>query len=256
MKDILIFALREAGKIQLHNFAKVHQVQQKESLSSIVTEVDILCDKIIVDAIRQKFPLHNIISEESGFASNGSIYTWVIDPLDGTSNFAAGMPWFGVLIALFENNIPKMAGAYLPIEDKLFFAEKGSGAFVNNKKLKIAEAELKNSLFAFSIDYTDDQAFLERGLTLYRFLIRNSRNIRSTNSLVDYLMVAENKLGGAINMFSKIWDIAAPWLIIKEAGGNMKPLDGEALEFEIDEKSLSRNYPVIAGSNSILKSFQ
>jgi myo-inositol-1(or 4)-monophosphatase len=253
MKEILINALKEAGRIQRENFNKAHQIEQKETISSIVTEVDILCDKIINQLITQAYPLHNILSEESGLSFKHSKYTWVIDPLDGTSNFAAGVPWFGVLIALFENNRPLMAGAYLPVDDKLYFAESGKGAYLNDKRIKLEISKLKNVLVAFSTDYTDDNVFLEKGLEIYRFLIRNARNTRSTNSLVDFMMVAEGKFGGAVNLFTRIWDIAAPWLIIKEAGGLMKYLNGKDLDFELNENAIGKNYPVMTGSLSILK---
>ncbi len=252
MKNVLIKALHEAGRIQRENFNKAHHIEEKESISSIVTEVDFLCDKIITDIIRQEFPLHNFLTEESGLTNNHSRYTWVIDPLDGTSNFAAGVPWFGVLIALFENDLPVLAGAYLPITDQLYIAEAGKGAFLNNRKLVIEDINLKNALFAFSIDYSDDNAFLEKGLDLYRHIIKNARNIRSTNSLVDFMMVAEGKFGGAVNLFTKIWDIAAPWLIIREAGGELKQLFETELSFDLSERGLVKNYPVIAGSFSIL----
>lgn len=256
MKSILIDALYEAGKIQKENFKKAVTIELKESISSIVTEVDMICDKIIVETIRREFPSHNILTEESGLTFNQSKYTWVIDPLDGTSNFAAGIPWFGILIALFENNQPIMAGAYLPIEDSLYFAESGKGAFVNGKRLVIDNAKLKNSLFGFAIDYTDDVDFLEYGMKLYRFLIRNTRNIRCTNSLVDLIMVADGRIGGTINMHTKIWDIAAPWLIIKEAGGILKHLINGELEFDLNESGICKNYPIMAGSVSILGEFE
>jgi myo-inositol-1(or 4)-monophosphatase len=256
MKEKLISILEEAGKLQKQHFNKVHRCEQKESISSIITETDLLCDRFILDSISSDFPLNNILSEESGLIYKQSKYTWIVDPLDGTSNFAAGIPWFGVLIAILEDNLPVMAGAYIPMEEKLFFAEYGKGAFLNTKKLKIEDTLLKNVLFAFSTDYSDDKESLEKGLKLFSFLIRNTRNIRSTNSLVDFMLVAEGKLGGVVNMFTKIWDIAAPWLIIKEAGGALKHLDFSDITFEINKNQTSRNYPVISGSLSILNEFE
>jgi myo-inositol-1(or 4)-monophosphatase len=248
MKELLISALKEAGRIQMENFNRKFHFEQKESISSIVTEVDLLCDKTITDLIFRKFPDHNILTEEGGLKSHHSKYTWVIDPLDGTSNFAAGIPWFGVLIALFENDLPVLAGAYLPVDDMLYIAESGKGAFVNNEKLVMTHSVLKNSLAGFAIDYSDDIVFIEYGMDIYRFLIKNSRNIRCTNSLVDLLMVAEGKLGVAVNMFTRVWDIAAPWLIIKEAGGSLGHLTNTELMFDLSENGLSANYPIIAGS--------
>jgi myo-inositol-1(or 4)-monophosphatase len=185
--------------------------------------------------------------------NNRSEYTWVIDPLDGTSNFAAGIPWFGVLIALFRNNRPVLAGAYLPIDDLLYVAESGKGAFLNGKKLEITDRELQNSLAGFAIDFSEDEAFVELGMKWYRFLIKNARNIRCTNSLVDLMMVAEGRWGIAINLFTKIWDIAAPWLIIREAGGYLKHLTDKELVFDLTSEGLTKNYPIVTGNKKILE---
>src|SRR5512139_590570 len=119
MKDILISALRTGGKILIDYFDKPVAAFRKESQSSVVTEADFKSDSSIVSFISGKFPRHNIISEEGGYRDKQSDYTWVIDPLDGTSNFAANIPWFGVLITLFEKNLPVMGGAYLPYYDIL-----------------------------------------------------------------------------------------------------------------------------------------
>jgi myo-inositol-1(or 4)-monophosphatase len=256
MKELLIFALKEAGIIQKQYFEKVHQIQQKESISSIVTEVDLLCDKAIVENIWSNYPDHNILSEEGGFKSKNSEYTWIIDPLDGTSNFAAGIPWFGVLIALVKNNIPVLAGAYLPFDEKLYLAESGKGTLLNDRKLRMGSDQLKNVLFGFSTDFSEDINMLEQGLKYYRFLIQNTRNIRSTNSLVDMMLVAEGKLGGVLNMYTKIWDIAAPWLIIKEAGGEFILTDGKSPDFTTEDDVMLRNYSIITGSVSLLEEFR
>ena len=252
MKEILIRILKDVGRIQCESFRKNHSIEQKESISSIVTEVDLLCDKFISEEIRREFLSHNILTEESGLAFKGSEFTWVIDPLDGTSNFASGISWFGILIALFENSTPILAGAYLPIDDLLYFAESGRGAYLNGERLKIENVSLKNSLFGFAVDYSDDTEFLDYGINLYKVLIKKSRNIRCTNSLVDLMMVADGRMGGTINLFTKIWDIAAPWLIIKESGGNMKDIYDKEIEFDLREKSILKNYPVITGSDSII----
>jgi len=254
-KELLISVLIAVGKIQKSCFQKTHAIELKESISSIVTEVDLICDKIAADSISSQFPLHNILSEESGLNYKNSRYTWVIDPLDGTSNFAAGIPWFGVMIALFDNNLPLLAGAYLTMEDLLFFAESGNGAFMNNKRLQIENAELKNSLCSISIDYTEDTAFLEQGLAFFKFIVKNARGLRSTNSLFDFIMVADGRFGCAVNLNTKIWDIAAFWLIIKEAGGVLKHLSGDEIVFDLSEKSAFINYPVILGSLSAVDEF-
>lgn len=253
IKEILEKAIHSAGQIQKDSFNSTVNYKIKESISSIVTDVDLQCDRAIIEIISKAFPNHNILTEENGFVDKHSDITWVVDPLDGTSNFAAGIPWFGVLIAVLRKNVPIMGGAYLPIEDLLYFAEEGNGAFVNGKKLVIPESNLKNSLVAFGIDYTDDKEFLEFGLNCIHWLIKNTRNIRSTNSLKDWTLLAEGKFGATVNLFTKIWDIAAPWIIIKEAGGTFKHLTENELIFDLSENGFNKNYPVMAGKAKTLE---
>lgn len=253
MQELLIECLKRAGKIQLSRFHNIDKVSRKESISSIVTEVDFECDKEISGIIQKGFPDHNILSEETGLKNNNSEYTWIIDPLDGTSNYAAGLPWFGVLIALLKGNVPFMTGAYIPFSDKLYLAESGKGASLNGKILKIENRNIEDSLFAFSMDYTKDDNLLNRGVEIYKYLVKNTRNVRTTNSLIDLLNVAENSFGGVINMYNGIWDIAAPYLIIKEAGGIVKDIFGFELEFKADESNIYKNYPVITGSPLIVE---
>lgn len=257
MKDLLISALRVSGEILLKYFNNPLEIKQKESQSSIVTEADIASEKKIIEMIFEKYPGHNIISEECGFINHKSDYTWIIDPLDGTSNFASGIPWFGVLITLFKHNKPVMAGAYLPVEDMLYFAESEKGVIRNGIPLKpIENKELKDSLFAFCVDYTDDTEFLNSGLEIYKFIVKGSRNIRSTNCLIDFLFVAEGKFGGLLNLFTKVWDISGLGLIISEAGGKMKNINGKNVKFSINEKLSGENFPVIAGTVKIIESMQ
>lgn len=255
MNDILITALMTSGKILLKYFNKPLEIKQKESQSSIVTEADLESEKIIIDLIRNAYPDHNIISEEAGFISNNSEFTWVIDPLDGTSNFASGIPWFGVLITLFKQDSPIMAGAYLPVQNTLYFAEAGKGAYRDGKLLPLLEKrKITDSLFAFCIDYTEDTAFLDRGLKVFKYLIKNTRNIRSTNSLIDFIYVAEGKFGGVLNLYTKVWDISGLGLIISESGGIMKNTNGKDLQFSIGESLIRENFPVVAGTRQIVES--
>ena len=257
MKNTLITALTNSGNTLLEFFNKPIEVKSKESQSNIVTEADFASDSIITNILKKGFPTHNFISEESGYTNNNSEYTWVIDPLDGTSNFASGIPWFGVLISLFQNNVPIMGGAYLPFSDILYFAERGKGSFRNGKPFTMIEnKELGNSLIAFSVDYTEDDVFLNKGIEIYKYIIKGSRNIRSTNSLVDFIYVAEGKFGGCINLYTKIWDISALGLIISESGGIMIDIYGNNIQYSVDEHAIGKNFPVVAGSKEIVESLR
>ena len=249
----MISALRAGGEVQLGYFDRQFEVTQKESQSSVVTEADIESERVIIDIIRAGFPGHNIVSEECGLVNNGSEFTWVVDPLDGTSNFASGIPWFGVLIAVLKGEVPVMGGAFLPVGDVLYIAEKGRGAYRNDELMPVlTKRVLKDSLVGFGIDFSDDDAYLDRGVGLYQSVVKGSRNIRSTNSLLDFLYVAEGKFGAAINMHTMIWDIAALQIIISEVGGTMKGIDGEVIRYSVDEGVTNRSYAVITGGDQII----
>jgi myo-inositol-1(or 4)-monophosphatase len=255
LKDTLITALKTSGKILLEFFDTPLDVTQKESQSSIVTIADFKSDSVITEIIREKFPAHNLISEESGFRDNNSEYTWIIDPLDGTSNFASGIPWFGVLITLFQKDIPVMGGAYLPVQDLLYFAEKGKGVFKNDMLLPaIKKTQMSDSLIAFCVDYSEDRALLDQEIEIYKQIVLNSRNTRTTNSLIDFIYVAEGKFGGVLNFNTKVWDIAGLGLIISEAGGWMKYPDGSDITFTINAELINVNFPVMAGSAQFIDS--
>ncbi|HBH82365.1 MAG: hypothetical protein A2X05_14625 [Bacteroidetes bacterium GWE2_41_25] len=253
MKETLIIALKTAGAELMKHFGTPQETTQKESQSSVVTKADLRSDALIVKLITDKFPQHNIISEEGGFINKHSKYTWIIDPLDGTSNFASAIPWFGVLIALFEDSSPLMGGAYLPVTDILYFAEKGKGAVKNGIPFSIDKNKrLKDSLVAFAVDFTDDEAELNKSLMIYKNLIISARNTRATNCLIDFLNVAEGKFGACINLFTRVWDISALGLIISEAGGVMKDANDRDVMYTFDEGITERNFPVMAGSESII----
>ncbi len=260
MKAVLIKSLKRAGEIQLKKFQNIDKISIKETISSIVTEVDFESERAIIEIIQKEFPKHNILSEETGLKNNNSRYTWIIDPLDGTSNYAAGLPWFGVLIAVFQDKVPFIAGAYIPITDKLYLAESGKGAFMNGQILKINPKKIEDSLVGFSTDHSIDENYLRRGLEIYKYVIQNARNVRSTNCLIDLLNVTENNYGCSVNMFNGIWDIAAPYLIIKEAGGIMKDISGKEIEFKLDENNIKKNYSMVTGSellvNKLVKEIQ
>jgi myo-inositol-1(or 4)-monophosphatase len=252
MKDTLTTAIYDAGKILMEHFGKISEYEVKESQSSIVTKADFASEKKIKEIISQKFPSHNLLGEETGFQHKDSEYTWVIDPLDGTSNFAAGLPWFGVIICILKNFEPVLAGCFLPYYDHFYFAEKGKGATLNGNPISISkESKLKNVLFAYALDYSDDFSKTDREAKLIGLLVKNVRNLRATNCLVDFCTTADGRIGGCINQTTKIWDIAGPELIIEEAGGVVSDIFGKKIDYTVDGKNYSHNFTIV-GANKIL----
>lgn len=257
LKNTLIEALRAAGGLLLEYFDKPIESERKESRSSIVTTADLNSEAIIIKTIEEKFPTHNIISEECGFHDRQSEYTWIIDPLDGTSNFVSGIPWFGVLIALFRGNTPLMGGAYLPVQELIYFAENGQGAYRNNKSLPLVTCrEIEDSLVAFCVDYTEEKALLDMEMEIYKYVTCKARNIRSSNSLLDFIYVAENRFGAVMNFNTKVWDIAALGLIINETGGIIQYINGADIQFSINKELVNKNFAVMAGCRQIVASLQ
>jgi len=253
-KLIIVQALHLGGDVLLRYFGKVSNIKVKESLSSVVSEADVESEKVILDLIWQEYPHHNIISEECGYIFKNSQYTWIVDPLDGTSNFIAGLPWFGILIALLEDHVPIAAGAYLPVNQQLYYAEKGGKARLNGEIIQVINSTyLKDVLVAYSLDFHPDVSQTVAQTNMIAKLVQNTRNIRSTNCLLDLLYTADGRLGAVINQYEKIWDITAPWLIIKEAGGMITDLYGTEINFRVNKKDYNKDFPILAANPEIHK---
>lgn len=252
MRDIIIQALKSSGKILMENFAKVNKFSVKENQSNIITKTDLMSERNIISLIESRFPDHSIIAEETGLREKKSKYLWIIDPIDGTSNFVSRIPWFGILICVLNNFEPVMAGIYLPFYDLLYFSEKGKGAYRNGQRIFVTkEADLKNILFSYSLDFSKDKSKTEFEGEIIKELVKNVRNLRSTNSVVDFCYTADGRLGGFINQTTKIWDISAPALIVQETGGVITDINGKPINFKVNKSNYSRNFTII-GSNRII----
>jgi myo-inositol-1(or 4)-monophosphatase len=251
-KKTMFKALKAAGKLLLDHFGSTPKISVKESDGSIVTDVDILAEKMILEILEGHPEHYNIISEECGFIQSGSEFTWVIDPIDGTSNFAAGIPWFGVIIALMRGKIPVQAGMFLPVEGLLYYAERDKGAWRNDNPIRVSSAErLMDTLLAYSFDHSRNPGKTAAEMKLLGRIAGSVRNIRATNSLVDFCYVADGRFGAVINQTTKIWDIASPSLIITEAGGSVCDIRKKALDFDVSAGSISKIYTIVASGGSV-----
>ena len=141
---------------------------------------------------------------------------------------------------------------YLPLANDLYMAEQGRGAFKNGEPIRISTSEhLEEHLVAYSFDFSDIPGKTESEMEILKKLSRSVRNIRSTNSLVDFCYVADGRLGAALNQSTKIWDIAAPWLLITEGGGKVSDIDGGEIVFQVSEDAVSLNYTIAASGLSL-----
>ena len=228
----LIELVQGAGEILLKYFGKIVKVRQKEHPSSVVCDADLAAEKYLVRHIAARFPHDNIVAEESGYRPGTSDATWVIDPLDGTSNFVAGIPWFGVQIGVLRKTSPVAAAIYVPTERALYFAAAGQGVTKNGKTLAVTpERKLKNVLCAFGFDPTADRRRNRENTELLRRVSAGVRNIRATNSLIDFCYTLEGRFGGCINLNTRIWDIVPISVMLPEAGGKFTDLKGDELRF-------------------------
>ncbi len=252
MKPVLYQALQSGGDELLYWFGKEQNVSLKQNQSNVVGRADLKSEEKIIAKIKKACPRHRILTEEAGLLEKESEFTWVIDPLDGSSNFVSRLPWFGVSIAVLKQNEPVMAGISLPAYNTVYFAAKGKGAFANGRPIKISqEQSLKNVLIAYSLDYSEDKKKTEAEARLMVEVVRNCRNLRATNSIVDFVYTADGRLGGCINKTNKIWDVAAADLIIREAGGVVTDLAGQPIDFKFDRTNYTRNYSIVAGNKQL-----
>jgi myo-inositol-1(or 4)-monophosphatase len=247
-KECLLQCVKAGGEIVRGYFGKVIHPRQKEAASSIVCDADLASEKRVIEIIHAQFPGDNIIAEESGRVWRDSEYTWVIDPLDGTSNFVAGIPWFGVQVAVLRGADPVLGAMYLPIEDTLYFAEAGKGARRNGKPVRVtAETDLQKVLCAFGFDSPPQRRVRPSVELLFR-VAAAVRNTRTTNSLVDFCYTIDGRFGGCMNLKTMIWDIAPVALILPEAGGRFTHLDGSPIAFTLDEDAVNRQYAILGAS--------
>jgi myo-inositol-1(or 4)-monophosphatase len=251
LERVLISTVRGAGDILLEHFGQVTHPRQKDGPSSVVCDADLAAERYVLRAIRQWFPKHNTVAEESGVSWRSSEYTWVIDPLDGTSNFVAGIPWFGVQIAVLHREVPVAAAMYLPTENTLYRAVAGGGAYCNERRVSITKSKsLQKVLCAFGFDPDPVRRQRPRIELLFR-VSQLVRNTRATNSLVDFCYTIDGRLGACINLKTKIWDIAPVSLILPEAGGRFTYPDGREIIFEFDAKTMRREYAILAGARAL-----
>jgi myo-inositol-1(or 4)-monophosphatase len=217
----------------------------------VVCDADLASERDILRRIRTRFPRDNIVSEESGCTWGSTEFTWVVDPLDGTSNFVAGLPWFGVQIGALFRAKPIIAAMYLPVGDVLYFAQAGQGVTRNGKSVAVTtETNLQNALCAFGFDPTPGR----RNRQAMELLLRVSgvvRNTRATNSLVDFCYTVDGRLGGCINLKTKIWNIVPVTLILPEAGGKFTDVAGKEIVFRLDGNVMDRDYAVLGASRPL-----
>jgi myo-inositol-1(or 4)-monophosphatase len=248
--------LRATAKIALDYFGKVSATVKPGDNNQVLTEADIAIGKHLVAAVQETYPDHNIIDEEAGVIHKGSRYTWVIDPIEATSNFAAGMPEYGIMVGLLEDATPIAGGVIVPAHGRLYLAKKGEGATCNGQPIHVSsETDLSKMLISFGIDsHREDPDITVRECRMLADVVLAARNMRNSGcEAVDPMYVAEGKLGGRINMSSKIWDNVGPQIIAEEAGAVWTDAYGKPHDYTDPTSLVDQNFTFCVASAELHK---
>jgi len=227
MLNIAVKAARRAGNLIHRSTDKIdHLTVTKKSHADFVSEVDRAAENVIIETLLNAYPDHAILAEESG-SQGESEYLWIIDPLDGTTNFLHGFPQYAVSIALQHNGIITQAAVYDPTKNDLFTATRGRGTFLNDKRLRVTKrVQLADSLIGTGFPYTRFE-HIDAYMAILKELMQKTSGLRRPGSAaLDLAWMAAGRYDGFFETGLKPWDIAAGCLLITEAGGMVSDLCG------------------------------
>ena len=235
---------RQAGELLRLGYGQEHQVHYKD-LIDLVTEVDHQSEALLLGEIQRLFPGHQIVSEEIGLVPGRAADHWYVDPLDGTVNYAHGIPFFSVSIAYARDGIATLGVVYDPMRDELFSAERGQGAWCNGRKLQVSSVtEFQRSLLVTGFPY-DTWSTQQNNLEFYgRFAMMTQGVRRLGSAALDLCYVAAGRFEGYWELSLKPWDLAAGGLIALEAGAIVTNLGGGG-EYLIPPCSLLAAPPIL-----------
>jgi len=221
-----IEAVVRAGDLQIAKFGTHVRVEKKGAID-LVTEVDLEVERMFRALIAERFPDHDVLAEEIDVPSRGARHRWVFDPLDGTTNFAHGVPIFCASLGLEIDGTPEVAAVYDPNRKELFTAEAGVGAWLNGERLKVsANATVLESMLVTGFPYNVHEN-AEQFVTVFSRVLQQARAIRRLGSAaIDICWVAAGRMDGFWEASLKPWDTCAAALILEEAGGRVTAMDG------------------------------
>jgi myo-inositol-1(or 4)-monophosphatase len=232
MLGIAVKAARRAGAIINRAARDVEMLAvTRKRHNDFVTEVDKAAEQAIIEALRRAYPDHSILAEESGASAGAggeSEFTWIIDPLDGTTNFIHGFPQYAVSIALRHKNVLTHAVIYDPTRNELFTATRGRGAYLNERRIRVSKrTQMAEALIGTGFPFRDFQS-LDEYLAMFRELTSRTAGLRRAGAAaLDIAYVAAGRLDGFWEMGLSPWDMAAGALLVTEAGGLVGDFKGE-----------------------------
>ena len=228
--NIMIKAAEKASRALIRDFGEIEKLQVSiKGPTDFVSNADLKAEKIIIEELKKARPYYSIISEEDGSEINkDKNNTWIIDPIDGTTNFLHGVPHFAISIALRSGDEIVSGLIYDPIKDEMFYAEKDSGAFFNNKRIRVSKKrEINNCLFATGGKYKNEVDLIIR---------------KSGSAALDIAYVAAGRYDGYFQNGLNLWDIAAGIIMVKEAGGMINEIDlSQNKDIQIKASSMAIN---------------
>ncbi len=225
---IAIRAAQNAGKLILRGMNKLESLDVKtKGRNDFVSEIDYQAENIIIQTIREAYPDHGFLAEESGKQGN-SEFQWIIDPLDGTTNYLHGFPAFSVSIAMKHKDTLQSAVVYNPLNGEMFVASKGDGAYLNQQRIRVSgQNKLELSLIGTGFPFRNYDN-LDAYMQMFKAILPKVSGIRRPGSAaLDLAYVAAGRLDGFWEMDLSTWDIAAGVLLISEAGGVVSDFNGE-----------------------------
>ncbi|MFH0840553.1 MAG: inositol monophosphatase family protein [bacterium] len=229
-QDIITMAIKKLGATLVDNYNNFDRKEiEMKSPHEIVTKYDRLSEKIILEAIHNNFPDHAVLSEEQGRDKTESEWLWLVDPIDGTTNFSMHNPLWSVSICLLHNDEPVLGVIYAPALDELFIAKKGQGAFLNNKPLKVSEVDSGKVINTFC--HGSSTEAIKRAVNYYSIQKLNRFDCRQLGSAaIEMAYVAAGRIESITIPDVKIWDVAAGSLLVREAGGKVTDFTGNEWE--------------------------
>jgi len=236
-----IQAARKAGQIQKQHYGRVRNIRFKsKNKLNLVTEVDQQCEKAALSLLRKAFPTHNFWGEESGQDRTQSEFTWLVDPLDGTTNYAHAYPFFCCSIALVRKGVPVVGIVYDALRDECFTAEKGHGAFLNGRRLRVSATKtLDESLVSTGFAYAVRET--RYNLDNFRQFVLKAQGVRRDGSAaMNLAYVAAGRFDGFWERGIQAWDMAAAVLMVQEAGGKVTDITGGPFNL-LAENALASN---------------
>jgi len=247
LKEVMFNAAETAAAIQVEYFEKDFEIGRKLDYSDLVTEVDKKCEAKIIEVIHNTFPGHNVLGEEGGDRHKKSDYVWIVDPIDGTVNYAHSVPIFCVSIAVEYKGEIILGVVQSPKTREKFHAEKGKGAFLNDKKINVSTIDLlKDSLLVTGFPYGSKDNY-DHCIDHFVNFIRLGLPIRRLGSAaLDICYLAAGRFEGFWEVNLNAWDVAAGYLILLEAGGKVTNFEGGQYSV-YDKQILASNGKIVHG---------